>query len=146
MAIFNTRNSQCVICGESNRNGLGVRFEPNTTGVHAWLRVPRDWQGYEAVVHGGIVAGLLDDAMWHAIYHLTGRWTVTAEIQVRYKRPVSIEQPIWITGWLDRTHQRLLRAAAEIRQGSDQGPIQAAAQGRFMPAPETIIRGSRHEL
>ncbi len=143
---FDVRTSQCIICGDVNPIGMRVSFIANQQGVQASLSVSEEWQGYEAIVHGGIVAGMLDDAMWHAIYQRTQRWTVTAEIRIRYKRPVEIEQPIWVFGWVDRVDQRLIRAQAEIRQANAEGQILAAGEGRFMPAPEGILRETRHDV
>ncbi len=146
MPPFNVRTSQCIICGEVNPIGMRLAFATSDRGVSAQLSVSTQWQGYEAIVHGGIVAGMLDDAMWHAIYQKTERWTVTAEMRIRYKRPVEIGQPIWIAGWVDRVDQRLIRAEAEIRQSQPDGIILAAAEGRFMAAPSDLLRESRHSV
>lgn len=145
MPAFDTSTSLCIICGQVNPIGMRLVFHEVEHGVAAGIRVSTEWQGYEAIVHGGIVAGMLDDAMWHAIYQETSRFTVTAELCVRYKRPVTVGQLIWLSGRVDRMNARLIRAEAEIRQDDAMGSILATAEGRFMPAPEGMIIGSRHD-
>ncbi len=145
MEPFNPETSGCIICGGNNPIGLHLRFLPAPDGgVEAELTLDENWQGYAQLAHGGIVAGLMDDAMWHAIYRRTERWMVTAEIRVRYKRPVVIGQAVRVRAVIERLDGRLVHAVATILQSKDGGEsILAEAHGRFLAAPGGFI-GFRH--
>lgn len=143
MESFDPSTSRCIICGDLNPIGFRVRFQPTEGGTVADFVVDERWQGYDAIVHGGIVAGILDDAMWHAIFSKTAECTLTAEIQIRYKQPVPIGEPIRVEGWVERVDARLIRAGAHIRRLSGNGPLLAVAEGRFMPDRQGLTR-TRH--
>ncbi len=148
MQPFNSQTSGCIICGGMNPIGLHCRFLPDADGgVEAELTLDERWQGYATLAHGGIVAGLMDDAMWHAIYQRTSRWMVTAEIRVRYHRPVVLGERVWVRATIERLHGRLVDAAATIVDakdgGEEGGSILAEAHGRFLPAPRDFM-GFRH--
>lgn len=85
------------------------------------------------MVQGGIITGLLDDAMWYAIYGSHQVATVTAEITVRFIHPVRIDAPLEVRGHVVRYRRRLSDTTGELTQD---GRICAAATGRFMPKAE----------
>ena len=149
MEPFNPQTSGCIICGGMNPVGLHCRFLPAADdGVEAELTLDERWQGYATLAHGGIVAGLMDDAMWHAIYQRTARWMVTAEIRVRYHRPVMLGEMVRVRATIERLHGRLVDATATIADaeyggGDGGGSLLAEAHGRFLPAPRDFI-GFRH--
>ena len=58
------------------------------------------------------------------------RFTYTAELNVRFRLPVTAGEPLDITAWVDRHTRRLSYAAAEIRNST--GEILVSAQGKFM--------------
>lgn len=133
MTEFDWENNYCVICGTKNPAGLGVRFTLSDSGSEAQVTVGPSWQGFEGMVQGGIITGLLDDAMWYAIYGAHQVSTVTAEITVRFLLPVKILVPSIVAGHVVQYRRRLQVAEATISQA---GQVCATAQGRFMPKPE----------
>lgn len=130
MVIFNADDNRCIICGPNVPTGLKVAFENDGQGVRAEITVPDPWQGFTGLVHGGILAGLLDDAMWHAIYQHGNFCTMTAELTVRYHNPVPLKTPLIVRGQVLAVDRRLTRAKAHIES---QGQILVSATGRFMP-------------
>ncbi len=82
------RYDTCFVCGKKNACGLNLSFE-TAEGRAKTLWTPReDHCGYKGVVHGGIAATLLDEAMGWAgwqTYHLN---FFTVELKVRYKKPL----------------------------------------------------------
>jgi len=111
--------------------GLHVRFAGDSMGVLAETIINRPYQGFEGLVHGGILAGLLDDAMWHVIHQQHDDFPVTAELTVRYRRPVRIGERLTVRADLLSYRPRLMVARAEIT--NIDGVILVTAQGRFMP-------------
>lgn len=134
MAQIDWQDNQCFVCGGRSPHGLHVAFDGDQEGVHAESAISGDWQGYLGLVHGGILAGLADDAMWHAIYHQSQTSTLTAELKIRYKKPVKIDEPLQIEAQVVSSRRRLTVAKASITQA---GQLVLAAEGRFMPEPES---------
>ena len=125
--------TNCFVCGERNERGMHVHFTyvPAHRQVLAETHVEALWQGFTGIVHGGILAGLLDDAMWHALWYETHVVTMTAEMHVRYHKPAKIGMPLTIVGAVTESGRRMAKAEARIEQ--EQVTV-ATAQGVFLPS------------
>jgi uncharacterized protein (TIGR00369 family) len=108
-------------------------YVPENRHVRAETRVGEAWQGFKGIVHGGILAGLLDDAMWHALWHETHVMTMTADLRVRYHKPARIGIPLTIVGTLREANRRMAKAEARIEQ---QNITVATSEAVFLPARE----------
>jgi acyl-coenzyme A thioesterase PaaI-like protein len=77
----------CFGCAPHNTNGLRMRFfEEDGAIVCLWQ--PEDhFQGYPAVLHGGVQTALLDEAAAWAVYTLLGTSGFTHSIDIRFRRP-----------------------------------------------------------
>jgi hypothetical protein len=53
----------CFVCGEANPAGLRQRFETDGRVVRARFTPRPEHAGFTGVVHGGILATLLDEIM-----------------------------------------------------------------------------------
>jgi acyl-coenzyme A thioesterase PaaI-like protein len=124
----------CVVCSTTNRRGLAVQFVPSN-GVRAAVEATFDcdaaFQGYEDLVHGGIVCSLLDGAMANCLFRF-GRVAHTATLTVRFRHPVLVGRPATVRGWIERTRGRLHLTAAELVQD---GQVKAQASAKFVAAP-----------
>jgi acyl-coenzyme A thioesterase PaaI-like protein len=127
-------DDRCFGCGSLNAEGLRLRFsEPDAEGVvRTRFRVPDRFQSWAGVVHGGIVALLLDEAVGWAAWH-AGRPGVTGRLEVRYRQPLRLGEEIEICGRLDRSRRTLDYASAWISRVSDGGRI-AEASATLMTA------------
>jgi uncharacterized protein (TIGR00369 family) len=78
----------CFICGEKNPIGLKLRLrtDPERGESAADVVFPSDFQGWAGIVHGGLVASVLDEALIYAA-GAKGHLCVTGEITVRYVKP-----------------------------------------------------------
>jgi uncharacterized protein (TIGR00369 family) len=105
----------CFVCGENNPNGLRLNFEIDKgreTLKTTFVPSPT-FQGWDGMVHGGIICTLLDEAMAKLSYEL-GYDAVTASLEVRFKKPALIREPLKIFGEITEVNQRLVRAKAKI--------------------------------
>ncbi len=105
----------CFVCGEKNPNGLRLNFEIDKrkqTLKTTFVASPT-FQGWDGTVHGGIISTLLDEAMAKLSYEL-GYNAVTASLEVRFKKPALILEPLKIFGEIAEVNQRLVRAKAKI--------------------------------
>ena len=82
-----TNDAWCFVCGQDNPIGLRLRWRLDPDGLaRAEFRPGRQHQGWRGVVHGGILASLLDEAMAQRL-RFSGAHAVTASLTVRYRRP-----------------------------------------------------------
>lgn len=91
---------RCFGCGLANDNGLQLRFERYGDGtVEVRHHTDPDHCGLDSVVHGGIQATVLDEVMGIAAQlalpaEATDLACVTAEMQLRYRRPVPMANEV----------------------------------------------------
>jgi len=124
-------NGNCFVCGKNNPNGLRLSFEidkEKQTLKTTFVASPT-YQGWDGIVHGGILSTLLDEAMANLVYEL-GYQAVTASIEIRFKKPAPILKPLLIFGELTEVSKRLIRAKAHIAQ--EDGAILATGTSTFM--------------
>jgi len=121
----------CFACGQANPIGLRLRFAADGDGIRAEFTPGPHYQGYAGVVHGGIVAAALDDAMAN-LFHMRGRETVTARLEVRYRREAPIGQRLIVTAAIVRERGRVF--AAEALLALPDGTRLAEARGTFVRA------------
>ena len=117
-ALTKQPNSRsCFVCGLENVDGLQLTFYEQADGqVVAETSVPARFQGYPGVVHGGIVAAMLDEvAMRSAMVDDHLRFMVTAKMTLRYRKAIPVEQPLHLVGWIERAGGRATTATTELR-------------------------------
>lgn len=119
----------CFVCGKNNLEGL--RLDWKIEGNKTWTDYTPEkrFQGFQDVVHGGILASLLDEAMGRVAWIVYGP-SVSAELTIRYLNPASVGQPLRITGQVSREKGRLITGAAEITKPD--GTVVAKAEGKLM--------------
>ena len=54
-------DGSCFACGDRNDNGLKLKISECDKGVCATVKLPSWSGGYKNVVHGGIIATILDE-------------------------------------------------------------------------------------
>lgn len=118
----------CYVCGPHNPNGLRLKWSLSQEGVAlARFHPAREHQGWRDVVHGGILAALLDEAMaqWGV---LNGRPTVTGAIEIRYRQPAPTDAPLLAEARMVADRGRVLRLEASVRNEGT-GIVYASARG-----------------
>ena len=123
-------NDRCYVCGKRNPAGLKVDFAINREerSIKAAFTPSDIHQGYEGIVHGGILSALLDEAMVKLAFNL-GIPAVTAEISVKFKAPAAPGSELVIAGKITSESKRLLLAEAKIERGTS---IIAEAKGKLL--------------
>jgi beta-phosphoglucomutase family hydrolase len=105
--------SLCFGCGQNNPLGLKLSFEWDGKKARAEFTPTKFYQGWPGVVHGGIISTLLDEAMAYAA-RFEGVNCFTSRIQVNFRRPALIDQPLIITAWVTRNAKRLIGTKASV--------------------------------
>jgi uncharacterized protein (TIGR00369 family) len=94
-------------------------------------------QGFPGRMHGGIVATMIDEAMGWAVYHAKA-WAATARLNVRYRRPVRLDERLHVEAWVVRDRARLLELRGEVRDAA--GALLAEGDGVFMKLDDRFAR------
>jgi uncharacterized protein (TIGR00369 family) len=119
----------CFGCGAENPIGLRLRFAAGESGVTARFTPAPEHQGFEGVVHGGIISTVLDEAMAWATA-AAGIWAVTAEMQVRFRQPLHVGERTRVEASVTTRKGRVIKVAAEVVLEADNVRI-ATATGTF---------------
>ncbi len=128
----------CFVCGVQNPVGLHLAFyeDHEKERVIAHITVPETYQGYPGVVHGGIVAAILDEVAGRAllIHGSDEDLMVTLKMDIRYRRPTPVGVPLTAVGWVERPGNHRARVAGEIRLPD--GTITAQAEMLLARPPD----------
>jgi uncharacterized protein (TIGR00369 family) len=132
-------DARCFGCGQGNERGLRLRFRRTGPGaVEAEYEAPEYFAGAPGVVHGGIQAALLDEALGFAAHAADAGQDfelVTVEFSLRYRRPAPSGAPLRIRGRLLRREGRDYWVAGEIVDTSDGLLTEAEARWRRIGGP-----------
>jgi uncharacterized protein (TIGR00369 family) len=112
------------------------RFEAGV--LQAEHTVPERYQGAPGMVHGGIVAALLDEACGQVALRFVTPG-VTSRLEVRYLAPVPVEEPLRISAQVVGSVDRRVEAEASILDGT--GLVLAHAQADVVQVrPEHFLQ------
>ncbi len=119
----------CFACGADNPDGLEVKW--TVEGKKTWTEFvpPRKYQGWKGIVHGGILATLLDEAMTRLAWIACGG-ALTAEMTVRFVRPAKVGEKIYVSGEITEENRKIVRMKASLCIGKAGGPLIAWSEGK----------------
>ncbi len=125
----------CFVCGVMNTAGLQIEFfNDGPDACHATVTLDDRFQGYPGVVHGGIVATMLDETSSRSV--LAGnpdRLMFTAKLEVRYRQPVPTNRPLTLRGRVEKDRGRLVMVSGDV--SLEDGTILAEANVTLMAIP-----------
>lgn len=125
-------HSRCVVCSPANLLGLKIEFSLNADGsIQGQFFGNSMLQGYDGMLHGGVIAALLDGAMTNCLF-AHGFVAVTAELKVRYHQAVTVDSPAIVCAWRDQSNLGMHQLYAELTQNNC---IKARASAKFMQKP-----------
>lgn len=135
-------DNHCFGCGLTNPAGLRLQVV-REDGIARAHFVPGEWQeGWEGVVHGGILAAALDEVMAYTLFFDRVK-CVTARLELRYRVPVKQGDHLVIEARVVGGNRRIADVEGTVRRG---GKVVAEASGRFMKLgtlqPEDILQSS----
>jgi uncharacterized protein (TIGR00369 family) len=126
----------CFICGRENPVGLKLDFYTISPGiVRADLQVPAAYEGYPGIVHGGIIAAILDECGGRAQMNRPDKFMVTAQLNVRYRSPVPSKTPLVALGKAGDRRGRVSYAHSELQ--NLQGEVLAEAELVLVDIPDS---------
>ncbi len=129
--------SGCLVCGRTNPHGLclSLHVNPTTSEVTTRFTPKPEHIGFENIIHGGLLATVLDEAMvWAATWSIK-RFCLAAELTVRYRSSARPGEPLNVTATIDTARSKLITTTGQILRPSDNTVI-ATASGKFIPMDE----------
>ena len=109
----------CFVCGVQNPFGLKLQFEDDgQSSVHTTVTVPDQFNGYPGVIHGGIIAAILDEVSGRALLsrgHDIKNLFVTLKMEIRYRQPTPTNTPLTAVGNIVKASAARAVVHGEIR-------------------------------
>jgi uncharacterized protein (TIGR00369 family) len=142
MMKLQPNSDYCFVCGRKNPKGLYMRFYDNGRDeVHANHTIPDEYQGYPGMVHGGVLASILDEVVCRvAMIEDHHHFMMSVKLEVKYRHPVPTETPLQVVGRIVRLRGRLGKAVGEVRLPD--GTVAAEAAMTLADVPEDVIANS----
>ncbi len=120
-------HSQCIVCGDSNGQGLHLDFSLCEDGsVEASFPCDLPYQGYDGILHGGIISCLLDGAMTNCLFS-QGITAATGELVMRFHHPVVAGVPAKVIARVSKARPPLHLLESELTQ-DDRLMVRATAK------------------
>jgi acyl-coenzyme A thioesterase PaaI-like protein len=136
---LNDRSSyqRCIACGQKNDSGLQMVFRREGDRIRADFLPQEHHQGFPGVLHGGIIASLLDETLGRT-GALRGQWLMTGKLDIRYRRPAPIGDALMVWGRIVRERPGAIEAGGAVELSD--GTVVADARGFFLRLPEPVVR------
>ena len=122
----------CFVCGRNNSFGLHLAsfVDTDTGNVRTAFTPGPQHIGFDEIIHGGILATLVDELMvWTAIW-ASRKACVAGELSLRFVQKSLPGVPLAATATISRNRSRLVEATCEVRA---QGQLICTAAGKYIP-------------
>ena len=140
VGLLQPNSRHCFVCGIENPVGLHLRFYKTGPGeVTADYTAPEHFQGYPGVLHGGIVATILDETAGRALMGdpAAPRFMFTGKLEVRYRKNVPVGEPLKVIGKAGKARSKMAEGWAGIYD--EQGTLLAEADTLLIDVPQTVL-------
>jgi acyl-coenzyme A thioesterase PaaI-like protein len=106
---------QSFFASQDRQDGMRLKMYWRRGTVYTDMSVGTAFEGYDHVVHGGMLFGILDVIMWHAIFMETKKICMTRKTDMDFLKPVLCntlyraqakvlrveDRDVWATGWIE---------------------------------------------
>lgn len=125
----------CLVCGRQNPHGLKLSLHVDVEAALVTCDfVPNsDHVGFEGIIHGGLLATMLDEAMVWAATWRGRRFCVCGELVVRYRQEARVGDKLTVTAEVETSRPKLIQAVGKVF--NSQGDLLATASGKYVPVP-----------
>ena len=109
----------CFGCSPDNPMGLHMQFFEDGDDVVCRWTPQAQFQGWVNVMHGGILAALIDETCGWVVTRKCQTAGFTTALNLRYKKKVSVTSEITIRARVKRQVRNLVFIDAELSDGED---------------------------
>lgn len=129
-------SKMCLVCGLKNPFGLQTSFYELENGeLMAVFRPKGEHQSYPGRMHGGIISTILDETIGRAIMIQSEGdiWGVTIDLQIRFKKPVPLDEELRVIGRITKDSSRSFEGTGELLL--EDGTVAAKGYGKYLKVP-----------
>ena len=135
-----TDYQRCFVCGQRNPYGLHLVFQLDQNTIVADFQPREEHQGFPGVIHGGIVASVLDEALGRtSLLGNNQEWNMTGRLEMRYRRFVPYGPLLRVRATLDMERRRVFQASGVLTLADDESVVLAEAHGTFLPLTHDVV-------
>lgn len=135
-----TDYQRCFACGQHNPFGLHLVFRLENATIVTEFQPREEHQGFPGVIHGGIVAAVLDESLGRtSILAEHPEWTMTGRLDVRYRRYVPYGPLLRVRASLSNQRRRMVQATGIVTLADDEQTVLAEAQGTFLSLTPSVV-------
>jgi len=126
----------CLVCGRDNPHGLKLALfvDSDASSVRVTFTPRPEHIGFEGVVHGGVIATVLDEAMVWCATWARRRFCVCAELTTRFRKEAAVGRPLVVETKVESSRSRLVTTTGEVRD-AETGEVIATGAGKYVPVP-----------
>lgn len=141
MAEVRRRYDTCFACGPANHGGLHLDgFAVEGDEVVAPFHPRQEHNGFEGVLHGGIIATALDEICAWAAMAFESTFVVTGRFEVRYARRAPADGSYELRGRVDQRRASRLRRSGRLLRDDE---AVASASGLYLATASAFV-GDEH--
>jgi len=129
----------CFFCGQANPAGVQLKIYLVNGEIRSQFQLREEFVGYKGMIHGGIIAGILDEVMWWAASWQEGRACLTVEMKINYLRPTPIGRSYLAVAQVLEVASPRVITKGEIRE-PEGDRVYASSQGVYH-----LLSGRRNE-
>ena len=129
-------SKMCLVCGLKNPFGLHTSFfELDNNELLAVFKPRGEHQSYPGRLHGGIISTILDETIGRAIMIQSEDeiWGVTVDLQIRFKKPVPLDEELRVIGRITKDSSRFFEGTGELLL--QDGTVAATGHGKYLKVP-----------
>lgn len=132
-------DEMCLVCGHANPLSVGADFvELENDQLVAFFTLRDEHQSYPGRAHGGIISAILDEVAGRAILVTeTTSCAVTAEMNVKFKKPVPTHTKLMAVGRVVENRSRMFTGTGEIYLPD--GTVAASVEAKYVKLSEDKI-------
>ncbi len=139
-------SEMCFGCGRANPVGLYMKFrDDGVDRVLCEYTVAERYQGYPGVVHGGVLATMLDEAVARVSFigdpH---HFMMSVKLEVKFRHPVPVAQPVRVVGRIVKLRGRLGKAVGQVILSD--GTVACEAECTLADIPKELLSATNQAL
>src|SRR3954469_23549902 len=125
--------SGCLVCGRQNPHGLHLHLHVDEASgaVETRFTPAAHHIGFVGIIHGGVLATVLDEAMVWAATWRGRRFCVCGEMTIRFRKAAEVNQPLIIRASVESARSRILQTSGQVIDRA--GEVIATANGKYIP-------------
>src|SRR5687767_2715534 len=123
----------CMVCGRENPHGLHLSLyvDEGSGRVETTFTPASHHIGCEGIVHGGVIATVLDEAMVWAATRRGRRFCMCGEMTVRFRQSPPMGRPLRVTAEVMQERAKLVQTSAAVIDEARRAV--ATASGKYVP-------------